>query len=138
MKVRWSSTYNMLARSLKLKEFIDQFIFETARDEVDQEKRQKIKALALSDDEWKRVELMMKLLQHADDAQQAFSYDSKPCLHTGIPALEALHTAWKNRSKNAKFNMFSDALEAGMKKIEEYYEKTATTHAYTFVMHESF
>lgn len=72
--------------------------------------------------------------QHVDDAQQAFSFESKPCLHTGIPALEALHMAWKNCLKNPKFELFSDGLTTAMEKIAEYYEKTATSHAYTFVM----
>ena len=43
--------------------FLEQFIFEIARDETDQEKRRKLKALVLSNDEWNRVELMMKLLR---------------------------------------------------------------------------
>ena len=30
--------------------------------------------------------------------------------------------------------MFSDSLYAVMEKVEEYYDKTATSHAYTFVM----
>jgi hypothetical protein len=30
--------------------------------------------------------------------------------------------------------MFSDGLSAAMEKVEEYYDKTATSHAYTFVM----
>ncbi|KAF8805225.1 hypothetical protein BYT27DRAFT_7105125, partial [Phlegmacium glaucopus] len=134
MKVCWSSTYKMLARALGLKEFLEQFIFEIAWDETDQEKWQRLKALVLSDDKWKHVELLIKLLGHADDAQQAFSYNSKPCLHMGIPALEALHTAWKNHLKNPKFDLFLDGLEAVMVKVEEYCVGTATLHAYTFVM----
>ena len=43
--------------------FLEQFIFEIARDEMDPEKRRKLKALVLSDEEWKRVELLMKLLR---------------------------------------------------------------------------
>ena len=69
-----------------------------------------------------------------DDAQQAFSYDSRPCLQSGIPALEALHTAWKNCSNNAKYALFSHGLEKAMEKVEEYYDKMATSDAYTFVM----
>jgi hypothetical protein len=38
-------------------------MFEIARDETDQEKRRKLTALVLSNDEWDRVELMMKLLR---------------------------------------------------------------------------
>ena len=30
--------------------------------------------------------------------------------------------------------MFSDGLSAAVEKVEEYYDKTATSHAYTFVM----
>ena len=37
-------------------------MFEIVWDETDQEKRWKLKALVLSNDEWNRVELMMKLL----------------------------------------------------------------------------
>lgn len=73
-----------------------------------------------------------------DDAQQAFSYDNKPCLHTSIPALEVLHTTWNNRLNNPKFDIFLDGLEAAMQKVEEYYNKMATSHAYTFVMCEFF
>src|SRR6266436_4161193 len=42
--------------------FLEQFIFEIAQDETDQAKRRKLKALILSDEEWKHVELLMKLL----------------------------------------------------------------------------
>ena len=38
-------------------------MFEIAQDETDQEKRRKLKALVLSNDEWNRVELMMKMLR---------------------------------------------------------------------------
>jgi hypothetical protein len=40
--------------------------------------------------------------------------------------------------KNPKFDLFSAGLEAAMERVEEYYNKTATSHAYTFVMREYF
>ncbi|EDR00881.1 uncharacterized protein LACBIDRAFT_312828 [Laccaria bicolor S238N-H82] len=134
MKVRWSSTYNMLSRALQLREYIKDFIYETGREEPDLEKRAKIDKLILSDDEWTLVKLVVELLGFADCAQQAFSYDDSPTLHSGIPALEALHKAWSSRAKRPKYQDFTEALAAAAEKIEEYYEKTSTSHAYTLVM----
>ena len=73
-------------------------------------------------------------IQSADLAQQAFSYDSTPTLHTGLPALKALHKSWKMKAGALKYSPFVDALEAVLMKVEEYYDKTSISHAYTFVM----
>jgi hypothetical protein len=35
-----------------------------------------------------------------------------------------------------KYSPLVDALEAALAKVEEYYDKTSTSHAYTFVMHK--
>ena len=71
-------------------------------------------------------------IQSADLVQQVFSYDSTPTLHTGLPALEALHK--KTKASTPKYSLFVDALEAALAKVEEYYDKTSTSHAYTFVI----
>ena len=73
-------------------------------------------------------------MQHADNAQQSFSSDGHPSLHNAIPALEALHKAWMSRSSRAKYAPFTDAIEAGLKKIVEFYDKTSVSDIYTFVM----
>lgn len=75
-------------------------------------------------------------IQSADLAQQAFSYDNTPTLHTGLPALEALHKSWKMKAGAPKYSPFVDALEAVLMKVEEYHDKASTSHAYTFVMHK--
>ena len=54
-----------------------------------------------------------------------------------IPALEALHRAWSSRSTKPKYAEFKDALDTAVEKIEEYYDKTADSDAYTFVMCKS-
>ena len=77
---------------------------------------------------------LQTLHQHVDDAQQAFRMKVSHAFTLVFQLFEALYTAWKNRSKNPKFELFSDGLTAAMEKIEEYYEKTATSHAYTFLM----
>lgn len=72
--------------------------------------------------------------QHADNAQHAFSSDQGTTLHLALPALEALHKAWSTRLKRDKYHEFTRALKAGIAKIEEYYERTSDSDAYTFVM----
>jgi hypothetical protein len=81
MKVRWSSTYVMLHRAESLKEvtaaaycnklpfadslgqcadrFIDELVWEEKKDKV---KREKIRALMLTDEEWDRVGVFLSLL----------------------------------------------------------------------------
>jgi hypothetical protein len=53
-----------------------------------------------------------------------------------LPALEALHKAWTKRAARSKYCDFVPALEAGLAKIEEYYDRTADSDAYTFAMCE--
>jgi hypothetical protein len=72
--------------------------------------------------------------QRADSAQHAFSSDQGTTLHLALPALEALHKAWSTRLKREKYQYFAPALDAGLEKIAEYYERTADLDAYTFVM----
>ena len=74
------------------------------------------------------------IIQCVDAAQQAFSYDNTPTLHTALPALEALHKAWSSQSTCSRFAPFTAALQAALAKIKTYYDKTATSHAYTFAM----
>jgi len=52
--------------------------------------------------------------------------------------MEGLYNAWKNRASMQKYSAFAEALEAAYEKIDEYYQKTATSHAYTFAMRKIF
>jgi hypothetical protein len=72
--------------------------------------------------------------QHADNAQHAFSSDQAVTLHLALPALEALHKAWTNRLTREKYKDFLPALQAGLAKIEECYDRTADSDTYTFAM----
>jgi len=73
--------------------------------------------------------------QHADNAQHAFLSDQAATLHLALPALEALHKAWTTRSACEKYKDFSPALQAGLTKIEEYYDRTSDSDTYMFAMH---
>ncbi|KAG6862803.1 hypothetical protein C0991_010099, partial [Blastosporella zonata] len=69
-----------------------------------------------------------------DCAQQAFSAENVPTLHNGIPALEALHAAWSSLRSREKYSEFYNALDAGLAKIKNYYDKLTDSCALTFVM----
>ncbi|KAG6871518.1 hypothetical protein C0992_010789, partial [Termitomyces sp. T32_za158] len=62
MPIRWSSTYVMLDRAEKLKEFIEPFLHTIAGDEKDRKKRLKLSNLIPTKKEWDRVSLFLKLL----------------------------------------------------------------------------
>ncbi|KAG6863764.1 hypothetical protein C0993_010432, partial [Termitomyces sp. T159_Od127] len=134
MKVRWSSTFQMLDRADKNQEHVDTFVEELHWEETDPSKYDKIQALKLTKDEWTWVHLFTDLLMHADNAQQAFSSDQVSTLHLAIPALEALYRAWSSRINWTKYAPFSLALEAACEKIDVYYDKTTNSPAYIMSM----
>jgi len=74
------------------------------------------------------------LHQHADKAQQAFSFSKTPSLHNALPAIEALYAAWSNRAEKEKYSPFREALNAATTKLDEYYQKTASSDAHILAM----
>ncbi|KAJ6521455.1 hypothetical protein DFH09DRAFT_939041 [Mycena vulgaris] len=137
MKVRWSSTYAMLDRAYALKEIsnfpslflrviihdarqdVDKFVFEIVMDEIG-EKRTKIAALQLTETEWKRVDLFLKLLAYAEKSQHKFSSDLKFTLHLALPTLETLHADWTRCAADPLYSDFVAAPEQALEKVDEY------------------
>ncbi|KAJ3828572.1 hypothetical protein F5880DRAFT_1472165, partial [Lentinula raphanica] len=134
MVVRWSSTYLMLCRANTLKPYMGTFIYEMGMAEPNLGKRRKLDALQLNDHEWERLGNFITLLTYADQAQQAFSSEKEPSLYIGIPALEALHRAWSTRSSRMKYSEFHNALEDGINKVQDYYERITDNRAYVISM----
>ncbi|KAI9508249.1 hypothetical protein F5148DRAFT_1275841 [Russula earlei] len=131
MAVCWSSTYVVTSQAEATCPVCD--VFHATKDHTNKS-CQKIDDLQLSDDEWGNIRLFNDLLAHANNAQQAFSSDQATTLHLALPALEALHKAWSKHAERAKYLKFVPALNAGLAKIEEYYDHTAECDAYTFAM----
>ena len=73
-------------------------------------------------------------LQHANDAQRAFSSSSTPTLHNALPTLEKLHAAWQKASVKDRYSRFVLALEVGMVKINTYYKRSAESDAHIMAM----
>jgi len=134
MKVRWSSTFVMLTRAESRRRAIDEFLLELRLKETNLDKRRKITDLSLDDEEWTRVRLFCNVLQHADDAQQAFSSASAPTLQNALPALEKMHVAWEKASAKPRYACFIPALTAGMDKLNNYYQRSAASDAHIMAM----
>lgn len=118
------------------------------------EKKKKLDALELSEEEWACVGLFCNLLgvslfqyisaytllivshvvQYADEAQQAFSADKYPTLYNALPAIEKMYSSWEKASKKWKYEAFAPALEEGMSKLNDYYEKTAASDSHIMAM----
>ncbi|KIK20970.1 hypothetical protein PISMIDRAFT_49336, partial [Pisolithus microcarpus 441] len=90
--------------------------------------------LELTESEWDNIRLLLLLLAQAEKAQQAFFTEQGPTMHTVLPALEALFKAWSSRKESTKYADFTDALEAGLSKIAEYYERMSTSNAHIIAM----
>ena len=125
--------------------------------ESNSEKQQKVASLVLSDEEWTRVRLFCNILQartittylklellmydfiqHANDAQQAFSLSSAPTLQNALPALERMYAAWEKSSSKPRYACFVTALDAGMAKLDDYYQRSTASDAHIMAMGNSF
>jgi len=56
-----------------------------------------------------------------------------PSLHLGIPALEALHAAWSRKRRKVSTRLH-ESLDAGLRKVTEYYDRTGYSDAYLVAM----
>jgi hypothetical protein len=131
---------------------VNAFVYAMALDKNDTTKHDRLIVLKLMTSEWECIELFLGLLvvcvflfsfllsfninviQHADNAQQAFLSDQVSMLHLGIPALKALHKAWSSQVERPKYAPFSPALAKACEKVDEYYEKTMDSPAYILAM----
>ena len=76
---------------------------------------------------------MHGLIQHANDTQQAFLSVSTLSLHNALPALERLHV-WEKASSKYQYLSFVPALNAGMAKLNQYYECSGELDAHILAM----
>jgi hypothetical protein len=63
-----------------------------------------------------------------------FSASTRPTLHNALPAIEKLYAEWEKASNKPRYEAFQDALETGMKKLNEYYKRTAASDAHVICM----
>ena len=110
------------------------FIHEMVIAEKDLDQQIWLLELQLSDAEWGQVRTLLALLGKSEKAQQSFSSDSGPAIHLALPALEALHMAWDSRTTKPEYSDFWPVLEAGVNKINYYYDQMSINELYTIGM----
>jgi len=57
-------------------------------------------------------------------------------LHNALPALEKLYAAWERALGKALYASFMPALDAGLAKVDEYYQCLAKSDAHLIAMGE--
>ena len=78
--------------------------------------------------------LMCDFIKYTNDAQQAFSSSSTPSLQNALPALERMYAAWEKSSSKPRYVCFIPALDAGMAKLDKYYQRSAASDAHIMAM----
>ena len=59
--------------------------------------------------------------QDAHDLLHKFTSENIPTLYNVFPAVEELMTAWETKSSTPRYVIFSNALQAGINKLNKYY-----------------
>ena len=57
-----------------------------------------------------------------------------PTLQNALPAIEKLYTSWEKASTKSRYQSFVPALNAGMTKLNTYYERSAESDAHIMAM----
>jgi len=83
---------------------------------------------------WLGLLFFTKSLQHTDRAQQAFLAAACPSLYWALPTIETMYAQWDKASSKPWYHFFIPALQAGMEKLDEYYQRTATSDAHIIAM----
>ncbi|KZO92047.1 hypothetical protein CALVIDRAFT_456369, partial [Calocera viscosa TUFC12733] len=125
----WSSTYAMLTRALELCSSLSAVL-------LDPEHEDKLARFCITPAGWNQIQSIADILEFTHKGQQRLSADSHPTLYMAIPALESPMSTWEKlqKGKYATDSSMLDVLEAGIKKMGEYYLKMEKSDAYVIAM----
>ncbi len=101
-------------------QFLEEFVYQTGRDETDLAKRAKNDALVLRPEEWKRVDALIEILSvHISRDNFINSHMRIPlrCILLS-PALEALYTVWSHYAEQEKYEPFEPPLPQALQKLK--------------------
>ncbi|KZT57280.1 hypothetical protein CALCODRAFT_434492, partial [Calocera cornea HHB12733] len=129
VRTRWSSTYAMLTRALELRSSLEAVLMMPEHED-------KLARYRITSAGWRRIQNIANILECAHKGQQRLSADSHPTLFMAIPALEAPMAAWEKlqKEKYADDIVMQDVIEAGIRKMSEYYLKMEKSDAYGIAM----
>ncbi|KAJ2919527.1 hypothetical protein MD484_g940, partial [Candolleomyces efflorescens] len=134
MKVQWSSTFAMLKQAYNLCEYINDFVFKIAQEELSADKARVLRELCVTEEEWTQINKVLKILKHTDEAQHAVSSETELALFHTLPALEHLHKTWTSMAEKPKYFYYHTTINNALAKINTYYNKTSLVNAYNMSM----
>ncbi|KAF8869955.1 ribonuclease H-like domain-containing protein, partial [Gymnopilus junonius] len=118
MEVRWSSTFLMIERAIKCKPVND---------------FSKLCQYELNDDDWDVLEAFLDILSIPHEFQQALSSEKTLTLCDTISHFNAIIQVWKEYQDEHPET--EDIIEAGIIKLQKYYDQIAPNPTYTMAMH---
>ncbi|KAI0056449.1 hypothetical protein BV25DRAFT_1814002, partial [Artomyces pyxidatus] len=121
---RWSSTYFMLRRIRLLRRPLDVFL-----SHPDQAS---IKHLRPSDTEWRVIDKLCSFLQIPNMVQQLMSGETSPNLSAVLPAYTMCMKKWAEFGKQEPD--FKPLADAGLAKLEEYYNRSTLSTVYLLAL----
>ncbi|KAF5370312.1 hypothetical protein D9758_006880 [Tetrapyrgos nigripes] len=126
VSTRWNSTYDMT-------EFAGEY--REAYDKMTAKRENGLRDYELSEDEWKIVCQLTKVLKILKDATEFFSRDDCPNLATVIPAMDEIDTRFTQFTLD---NTLDPAIRAAVavakKTLNRYYDKTDHSEVYRIAM----
>ncbi|GLB40087.1 hypothetical protein LshimejAT787_0705970 [Lyophyllum shimeji] len=129
---RWGTAYMMMERAVKLRAAINLFVasadelfghITTIRREGKIVKNIPWSAFKLGEADWNRVTDAKDILADSNRCLHYFSSDKRPTLWRALPAIEELQTAWEEKQKDPRFDIYQDAIQDGLDKLQKYYSK---------------
>lgn len=102
--VRWNSTYLMLERFFKLKEFVQELI--TSCDQIrglDEKKKEKIRKLDLNRNEWSIIEFLIKILHPFYESTKLLSRRKYPTLSSCLIVYKLLSNFLKTEDTRTEY-----------------------------------
>ncbi|KAG0696745.1 hypothetical protein DFH29DRAFT_1004341 [Suillus ampliporus] len=141
--VRWGTVDGMLRCAYTLRQVINIFI--STADElfgpvtVIRHNGRLVKnipwtAFTFKNADWECVNDACEIIADANNIQQYFSSETQPTLWHTIPAIEELQTAWEMKHDLPKYEIYKDAIQAGLDKIGKYYWKFDDKPVYVLVL----
>ncbi|TFK18137.1 hypothetical protein FA15DRAFT_603846 [Coprinopsis marcescibilis] len=119
----WSSTLLMLERFIELKEVCSIIMISMNQD---------LKKYALQTEEWSTLSIYCTILQVPHAFQQCLSAEKTLTLHEALPNFHSMMKVWENMK--AEHPNYINLIDAGLSKLQEYWEKVKDVPAYTLVM----
>lgn len=91
--------------------------------------QQRYRSYQFEEDEWVLIDRIHTILTEATALQKQFSSETQPTVWKLIVGFEEFIGKWKDFTNNDDFRALRPALEAGLEKIEKYYEKAVRSPA---------